>query len=214
MSISLGNLNITGISLGTTTFAEAYLGTVKIFDRSVSVPSNLIFRSDPASINENSLVLLPDNILLSWSATDATTERVYNKDTGALLGSRSPVSVTRPQRDTTYSFIASNVSGERNIDITVPVNLVPIISNLRVDYIQIPFQIGGVTARFRGQWVGKPKPTFSGNQGIGTIRERHINDDGTFEFEHYFGTMGNRTVTITATNRNGSDDESVVVTVP
>ena len=81
MSISLGNLNITGISLGTTTFAEAYLGTVKIFDRSVSVPSNLIFRSDPASINENSLVLLPDNILLSWSATDATTERVYNKDT-------------------------------------------------------------------------------------------------------------------------------------
>ena len=63
MSISLGNLNITGISLGTTTFAEAYLGTVKIFDRSVSVPSNLIFRSDPASINENSLVLLPDNIL-------------------------------------------------------------------------------------------------------------------------------------------------------
>ena len=214
MAINIGDDLYSSVSIGTDSIQRIHVGSDLYYQRNLNVPSNLVFRSDPSSINEDSLVLLPDNIQLSWSADDATMERVYNKRTGMLIGSRSPASTPRPQYDESYGFVASNVSGQNSLDITVPVNRAPIISNLTVRYLML-HQIHGITAEFTCTFVGKPVPTFSANQGIGNISNRHIDvAAGRLTFTHYFGTSGRRQVTLTATNRNGSDDESVFVDVP
>ena len=215
MAIDYGDEPIVSASVGAESIQRIHIGEVLLFDRSALVPTITAFRADPSTINEDQAEALPANILLSWDATNALTERVYLKDTGVFIGSESPHSTPRPLTDTTYAFIASNASGQSSQELTVLVNKLPTLSGLNVRYVQNPSGLGGATVYVSGQWTGKPKPAFSADQGIGSISDRHFAGDGSFEFSHHFAAgSGQRTIRVTGTNRVGSGHADIVVNVP
>ena len=215
MAIDFGNLDIAAIAHGAASIERVHHGANLIYSRSALVPTGLMMNINPSSINEDSSEPLPDNIQISFSATGATEERIYRRSDGRYLGGLSPVAVSRPTRDETFILRAINASGSASLSRDVEVNRRPVISGLTVRYIPPHLSGQGITAIFRGYWIGKPTPAISADNGIGTLTSRHVNEaQGTFEISHFFGVPGVREVRFTATNRSFNGTATTEISVP
>ena len=76
MAIAKGSTNIVAISRGTTSYSAVYKGNVKLFDRSLLVPSALVLRADPSTINEDQTTPLEGKVC-SYSQADTWSNCVF-----------------------------------------------------------------------------------------------------------------------------------------
>ena len=190
------------------------------------------FRANPQYIDEDSLPAASlRNIAFTWSVTASdgtaftlvfyagslTTAHAYTGQTAYTGGQSSPY----PAQETVYRIVASH-SVSRSI--TIPVYKDPVITSFsRGDFVRNPC-LPGANVGLNWTVSGKPSPTISIDNGIGTVSDRHTvfnlaTGVGTGSIRHYFGVSGARTLTMTISNRQHNNQEVVatktlVINVP
>lgn len=126
-------------------------------------------------------------------------------------------SVPQPVRSSRYVLQAFNDDGAAHQYTSLSVTKNPRINPINVSY-QTGLGVPGATVRFRGTVQGQPRPTLSGDQGIGEVSSRHFTEtsggDWTVDFTHHFGVSGSRNVLLTARNSSGVARRNVSILVP
>ena len=199
------------LTQGLRRFQAVYLGTRQVWDETVAgLPRIASFTSNYGGINLDQNP--PAQITLTFQVANATENTITTADgTNVPLANANQAIITRPDVTTTYVLHSRNDAGVVTDSITVVITQAPQLSNLRVRYVPRGGLGGGATAYFDVNWVGSPTPSFSADQGIGSISTRHINEAArTLSFSHYFAP-GNRTVRLTASNSQGSTHADIIV---
>ena len=199
---------------------QIYIGTTSYWQQS-NPPVITAFTANPTSAD---LDAATGNVTLRVTGTGFTNGKFINKTTGAVVQNFATTTGTFtattpiPQDDTTYTVVLTNATGATSQDVNFTVTKNPTISQFQVDHYIPGRNTHGITAVFRAVIDGRPQPTLSADQGIGTISTRHLTRraDGKWDltYTRYFGTSGNRTVTLTATNGSGTVTAQTVVVVP
>lgn len=202
--------------------AKIYVGaeTTPTWQQS-NPPVITTFTANPTSAD---LDTATGNVTLSVVGTGFTNGKFINKSTGEVVQNfatttgRATATTPIPTDNTTYTVVLTNATGATSQDLNFTVTKNPTIESFMVDHYVPGRQTHGITAVFSAVIDGRPQPALSANQGIGAITSRHLTrrSDGKWDlsYPHYFGTTGNRQVTLTATNSSGTVTATTTVTVP